>query len=174
MSRRIAASLVLKSTYVAGRHRTTSPLRPVAPSSSRHHVSEPAGFASDATWGQNTSGPHGHALGHCCLSLTLQDFAHLGQLYLDDFVVSGEQMVPSDWVDAVAQPGVGANYSLQFWLPSGHDQEFIARGAFSNYLWTDTARGFTVAQFGTPPPRDALSTAEHAAAMRAIGDALTD
>ena len=77
-------------------------------------------------------------------------------------------------VDAVAQPGVGANYSLQFWLPSGHDQEFIARGAFSNYLWTDTARGFTVAQFGTPPPRDALSTAEHAAAMRAIGDALTD
>ena len=135
---------------------------------------QPAGFASDATWGQNTSGPHGHALGHCCLSLTLQDFAHLGQLYLDDFVVSGEQMVPSDWVDAVAQPGVGANYSLQFWLPSGHDQEFIARGAFSNYLWTDTARGFTVAQFGTPPPRDALSTAEHAAAMRAIGDALTD
>ena len=135
---------------------------------------QPAGFASDATWGQNTSGSGGHALGHCCLSLTLQDFAHLGQLYLDDFVVSGEQMVPSDWVDAVAQPGVGANYSLQFWLPPGHDQEFIARGAFSNYLWTDTARGFTVAQFGTPPPRDALSTAEHAAAMRAIGDALTD
>ena len=92
----------------------------------------------------------------------------------DDFILNGEQIVPSDWVDAVAQPGVGANYSLQFWLPSGHDQEFIARGAFSNYLWTDTARGFTVAQFGTPPPRDALSTAEHAAAMRAIGDALTD
>lgn len=134
---------------------------------------QPAGFASDATWGQNTNGPDGHALGHCCLSLTLQDFAHLGQLYLDDFILNGEQIVPSDWVDAVAQPGVGANYSLQFWLPSGHDQEFIARGAFSNYLWTDTARGFTVAQFGTPPPREALSTAEHAAAMRAIGDALT-
>lgn len=135
---------------------------------------QPAGFASDATWGQNTSGSGGHALGHCCLSLTLQDFAHLGQLYLDDFVIGGEQMVPADWVDAVAQPGISSEYSLQFWLPSGHDQEFIARGAFSNYLWIDAARGFTVAQFGTPPPRSALSTSEHAAAIRALGDAVTN
>ena len=135
---------------------------------------QPAGFASNATWGQNTSGSDGHALGHCCLSLTLQDFAHLGQLYLDEFVIGGEQMVPADWVGAVAQPGVSGEYSLQFWLPSGHDQEFIARGAFSNYLWIDTARGFTVAQFGTPPPRDALSNSEHTAAMRAIGDAVTN
>ena len=134
---------------------------------------QPAGFTSDATWGQNTLAPDGHALGHCCLSPTLQDFAHLGPLYLDDFVIDGEQIVPPDWVDSVAQPQVGANYSLQFWLPDGSDQEFMAVGAFSNYLWIDKARGFTVAQFGTPPPRDALSGAEHAAAMRAIGDAVT-
>lgn len=134
---------------------------------------QPAGFAGDATWGQNTPGPEGHALGHCCLSLTLQDFAHLGQLYLDDLVIDGEQAVPADWVDNVTQPQVGGNYSLQFWLPEGFDQEFMAVGAFSNYLWIDRARGFTVAQFGTPPPRDALSGAEHAAAMRAIGDAVT-
>jgi len=134
---------------------------------------QPAGFASDATWGQNTAGPEGHALGHCCLSLTLQDFAHLGQLYLEDLVIDGEQVVPADWVENVAEPGVGDNYSLQFWLPPDHDQEFMALGAFSNYLWIDKARGFTVAHFGTPPPREALSDAEYAAAMRALGDAVS-
>lgn len=134
---------------------------------------QPAGFAGDATWGQHEPGPDGHALGHCCLSLTLQDFAHLGQLYLEDLVIDGQQVVPADWVDSVAQPQVGDNYSLQFWLPEDFDQEFMALGAFSNYLWIDKARGFTVAQFGTPPPRDALADAEFAAAMRALGDVVT-
>ncbi len=96
----------------------------------------------------------------------------MGQLYLEDQVINGQQTVPDDWVDSVAQPQAGANYSLQFWLPQGSAGEFFARGAFGNYLWIDTERGFAVAQFATQLGRDALSGDEVAAAMRALGDAV--
>jgi hypothetical protein len=32
-------------------------------------------------------------------------------------------------------------YSFQWWLPMGYDQEFIAAGAFGQYIWTDRKRG---------------------------------
>lgn len=40
-------------------------------------------------------------------------------------------------------------YSFQFWLPRDYDQEFIAKGAFGQYMCTDRKRGFVVAQFST-------------------------
>jgi hypothetical protein len=40
-------------------------------------------------------------------------------------------------------------YSFQFWLPLNYDQEFIAKGAMGQYLWTDRKNGFVVAQFST-------------------------
>ena len=134
---------------------------------------EPAGFAGDATWGQNQPRTEGNALGHCCLSLRLQEFAHLGQFYLEKGMIDGQQIVPADWVDSVAQPQSAPSYSFQFWLPQDSDQEFYASGAFDNYLWIDTARGFTVAQFGTQVGALGLSSTERDAAMRAIGDAVT-
>lgn len=134
---------------------------------------QPAGFAGEATWGQNQPGTEGKALGHCCLSLRLQEFAHLGQFYLEDGIIDGEQIVPPDWIDSVAQPQSSPFYSFQFWLPEDPDQEFYASGAFSNHLWIDKARGFTVAQFGTQLGVLALSSAEREAAMRALGDAVT-
>jgi hypothetical protein len=40
-------------------------------------------------------------------------------------------------------------YSFQFWLPLNYDQEFIAKGAFGQHLWTDRKNKFVVAQFST-------------------------
>jgi CubicO group peptidase (beta-lactamase class C family) len=134
---------------------------------------QPAGFAGDATWGQDQPGADGHAHGGIGLSLRLQEFAHLGQFYLEDLMIDGQQTVPADWVDSVAQPQVGDNYSLQFWLPRDSDREFYSAGAFGNYCWIDKARGFTVAQFATQVSWQALSKAEFFAAMRALGDAVT-
>jgi CubicO group peptidase (beta-lactamase class C family) len=122
---------------------------------------EPGGFGV-AKWGLDHSG---HAMGHCCLSLRLEDFAHLGQLYLEGLVLRGAPTVADDWIDSVEraqapfqEPGVDAEgnprpgYSFQFWLPPGYDQEFMAAGAFGQYLWIDRKRGFAVAQFSTGPP----------------------
>jgi hypothetical protein len=124
---------------------------------------EPGGFGA-AQWGLDH---HGHAMGHCCLSVRLQDFANLGQLYLDDLVINGQSVVNDDWIYRVenaqaefqepryvqpegdGEPTLSEGYSFQFWLPLDYDQEFIAKGAFGQYLWTDRKNGFVVAQFST-------------------------
>ena len=124
---------------------------------------EPGGFGA-AQWGMDH---HGHAMGHCCLSVRLQDFANLGQLYLDDLVINGEPVVNDDWIGMVEkaqapfqeprysqsnedeEPKLAEGYSFQFWLPLDYDQEFIAKGAFGQYLWTDRKNEFVVAQFST-------------------------
>ena len=40
------------------------------------------GFSSDAQWSIDGAG---NRLGQCCLSVTLQDFAHLGQIHLEKY-----------------------------------------------------------------------------------------
>ena len=143
---------------------------------------ERGGFSAAATWAQHAEGDAGHAFGHCCLAMRLQDFAHLGQLYLEDLVLGGTQTVPDDWFEMVANPhapfqeprvnpesgSVRMGYSFQFWLPPDHDNEFVASGAFGQELWIDRSRGFVVAQFATSD----TPSGEYVAAMRALGDAV--
>ncbi|MGI9284436.1 MAG: hypothetical protein ACR2P1_03555 [Pseudomonadales bacterium] len=123
---------------------------------------ESGGFGA-AQWGLDH---HGHAMGHCCLSVRLQDFANLGQLYLEDLVINGEAKVNDDWIGMVEnaqapfqepryhqqdeeEAKLLEGHSFQFWLLLDYDQEFIAKGAFGQYLWTDRKNKFVVAQFST-------------------------
>lgn len=120
------------------------------------------GFGGDATWGLDGSG---HAMGHCCLSLRLVDFAHLGQLYVEDLRLNGEQTVHMDWFAMVEHPqaafqkpgfdeagNMEHGYSVQFWIPHEYNQEFMAAGAFGQYLWIDRRQGTVVAQFSVGQP----------------------
>jgi len=146
---------------------------------------EPFGFGK-AQWGLDS---HGHATGHFALALTLQDFAHLGQLYLEDLRLNGKPTVSDDWFERVAnaqapfqepseddEGNLGEGYSFQFWLPANYDQEFMASGAFGNYLWIDRKRGFVVAQFsiGGSGGRAGAGAEEKAAVMRALGTFVID
>lgn len=70
----------------------------------------------------------------------------------------------------VFQPQAAGNDSLQFWLPRDFNREFMALGAFDEYVWIDYARGFVVAQFSTG---GVVSSSEFEAAIRALGDAVT-
>ena len=141
---------------------------------------EPFGF-NEAQWGLDS---HGHATGHFALSLSLQDFAHLGQIYLEDLKLNGEPTVSDDWFDLVSnaqspahEPRVNEKgeieegYSFQFWLPANYDQEFMASGAFRQYLWIDRKRGFVAAQFsiGGELGQSGISAEEKEAVMRALG-----
>ena len=141
---------------------------------------EPFGFR-EAQWGLDS---HGHATGHFALSLTLQDFAHLGQLYLEDLKLNGQPTVSDDWFDMVAnaqapshEPSVDdegkitEGYSFQFWLPADYDQEFMAAGAFGQYLWIDRKRDFVAAQFslGGEMGQPGISAKEKEVVMRALG-----
>jgi CubicO group peptidase (beta-lactamase class C family) len=141
---------------------------------------EPFGFGA-AQWGTDA---HGHATGHFALSLTLQDFAHLGQLYLEDLKLNGEPTVSDDWFEMVAKAhtpshephptkkgNVTQGYSFQCWLPLDYDQEFLALGAFGQYLWIDRKHEFAVAQFsiGGAPGKTGANAKEFAVVMRALG-----
>ncbi|MCZ6680044.1 MAG: serine hydrolase [Candidatus Poribacteria bacterium] len=141
---------------------------------------EPFGF-NEAQWGLDS---HGHATGHFALSLTLQDFAHLGQIYLEDLKLNGQPTVSDDWFELVAnaqspshEPSVddegkiAEGYSFQFWLPADYDQEFMAVGAFGQYLWIDRKRDFVAAQFsiGGERGQHGISSNEKEAVMRALG-----
>lgn len=141
---------------------------------------QPFGFSSDAIWSENAAGAEQNVFAHCCIAPTLQDFAHLGQIYLDGLELGEELVVPDGWLDDVARPqepfqtpqvdpetgDVSLGYSYQFWLPPEGQDEFIALGAFGQYLWIDRRRRFVVAQFSITDP----SPNEYVAAMRAIGD----
>ena len=141
-------------------------------------------FGGDATWGLDGSG---HAMGHCCLSLRLEEFAHLGQLYVEDLVMEGKKTVRDDWFSMVEHPQAPfqeprvseageaqRGYSVQFWIPHDYDQEFIAAGAFEQYLWIDRRQGTVVAQFSTGQPmlftqgETGASPEEFAAVMRTL------
>jgi CubicO group peptidase (beta-lactamase class C family) len=62
-------------------------------------------------------------------------------------------------------------------LPANYDQEFLADGAFGQYLWIDRKQKFVVAQFSTGQPitstgeTGAEGEEEMAAVMRALGQA---
>jgi CubicO group peptidase (beta-lactamase class C family) len=139
---------------------------------------EPGGFAGTATWSKHADGDAGVNFGHCCLQVRLQDFAHLGQLYLDDLKVDGVPLAPAGWVDLVMAPQAPfqepadqpRGYAMQWWVPRDYDGEAIALGAFGQILWVDRKRGVVVAQVaahGNNPP----SSEEENAVFRAIAAA---
>ena len=145
---------------------------------------ERGGFGGDASWGLDGVG---HAMGHLSLSVRLEEFANLGQLYVEDLKLNGEQSVPDDWFSMVENPqgdfqetsfdeagNQREGYSVQFWIPHDYDQEFIAAGAFGQYLWIDRRQGTVVAQFSVGEPmlftdgEDHITPQEFAAVMRTL------
>jgi CubicO group peptidase (beta-lactamase class C family) len=136
----------------------------------------PGGFSSDAQWSVDGEGI---PFGQMALSVTLQDFAHFGQLQLEDLVLDGRKVVKDDWLDMVQnaqapfqEPRIMEDgsyrdgYSLQWWLPVGYDQEFIARGAGDQYMYVNKKDNYVVAQFSAEAP---VSKKEEVTFYRAVG-----
>lgn len=136
----------------------------------------PGGFSSDAQWSVDVDG---NPFGQMALSVTLQDFAHFGQIHLEDLVLQGSQIVNPDWLDMIQhaqapfqEPHITAEgrwvdgYSLQWWLPVNYDQEFIARGAGQQYLYVNKRDNYVVAQFSG---QGNVSRKEEIAFYRGVG-----
>jgi CubicO group peptidase (beta-lactamase class C family) len=143
---------------------------------------EPIGMAGDAFWSQHAPGDAGNAFGHACLCPRLLEFAHLGQLYIQDGVWNDERLLPEGFVAASGVPHAPTHepregergYGYQWWIPWRSNCESMAAGAFGQMIWLDTRRRVAVAQFGAQSG-DAPQTPEDThAAMRAIVDAVTE
>ena len=114
------------------------------------------------TWLTDSKSEDGKELGYCCLQVTLQDYALLGQLYLDGGVAraTGTRVVPADWPAFVAtppqeshEPGSagrpdGHGYGHHFWVPDGGTGEFYMSGYNGQVVWIDPARQVVVAMTG--------------------------
>jgi len=89
-------------------------------------IVDPAGFAGGLFWMVD---PRGGNIGGCCLSLTLADYARMGQFVLE----GGKGVVPEGWfaeatASAVAFGQSGFGYGYQWWTyPQG---AFGAQGIF--------------------------------------------
>lgn len=96
-------------------------------------VWRPYGMEQDAFW---MIDPSGHEVSGCCLSVSLRDYARMGQLALE----GGKGVVPANWFAESTRPhadiGVpGRGYGYQWWTyPEGR---FGAQGIFGQTIRVD-------------------------------------
>lgn len=93
-------------------------------------VWKPQGMEQDAAW---MIDPSGHEIGGCCLSISLRDYARMGQFALE----GGHGVVPPTWFAEATRPHAtvregGFGYGYQWWtLPGG---AFSGSGIFGQTL----------------------------------------
>lgn len=93
------------------------------------------------------------------LNLIARDFIKIGELYRNDGVWNGQQVVPSAWVKASITadaphlvPGkpwlsdhtLPFGYGYQWWLPASQDGEFTALGIYNQVVYGDRSKGVVI------------------------------
>ena len=121
----------------------------------RDKLWEPIGAEADAFWIVDREGAEFAGGG---LNAVLRDYARLGQLYLNNGVWNGVQIVPADWVKASVTPDAPhvmpgqrassdspSGYGYQWWVPdlSG---AYTAIGIYNQYVFVDPAAGLVIAK----------------------------
>lgn len=132
----------------------------------------PYGMDQDAIWVDDVAG---HERGGCCMSMTLRDYARIGQFMLDDGVIDGERVLPEGWVaDATAEhvkfpPGkTNTGYGYFWWLiPDGYE----AAGIFGQNIIIYPKERLVIAINSAWPSADAD---ELWAAQEAFGRAIRE
>lgn len=144
---------------------------------------QPMGMEADADIALDRAGT-GMADGG--LSATLRDFARFGQMYLDQGIGNGRQVVPAAWVRACRtgsnekfnDPAFGGRqphqaYSRQWWIRDLRKGTAMARGIHGQLIYIDPTRDLVAAKVSSwPTARNAERLADTLAMIDAIGAAL--
>ncbi|WP_379921206.1 serine hydrolase domain-containing protein [Erythrobacter sp. R86502] len=107
-------------------------------------IVEPAGFEGDLFWMVD---PRGGNIGGCCLSITLADYARMGQFALE----GGKGIVPDGWFAEATDSAVdfgssGFGYGYQWWTyPQG---TYGAQGIFGQGITLFPDKRVVVAYIG--------------------------
>jgi CubicO group peptidase (beta-lactamase class C family) len=148
---------------------------------------QPMGMQDPAYWLADEKGME-LALGG--LNITLRDYAKFGWLYLHQgrwLNARGEsmQIVPKQWVlDSVTPDAphlqAGENnssssssdgYGYQWWIPTGAEDEFMARGIYGQYIYIDPDQDLVIVKNSANPQYTDKSKnwgAKHLALFRVI------
>ncbi len=80
----------------------------------KERLAEPLGMKQFDWW----EDVNGHTYTFCCIDSTPRDFARFGQLYLQNGVWGGVQLLPQEWVRMTVEETAHAypGYGLQWWL----------------------------------------------------------
>lgn len=85
------------------------------------------------------------------LNLTTRDYARMGEMFRNDGMFQGHQIVPAYWAiestsaSAKTKPGK-LQYGYQWWMPSdAAPGEFLALGIYSQYVYVNKAAGVVIA-----------------------------
>lgn len=132
----------------------------------------PYGMEQDAIWVDDVAG---HERGGCCMSMTLRDYARIGQFMLDDGVIDGKRVLPEGWVaDSTAEHvkfpegSTNTGYGYFWWLiPNGYE----AAGIFGQNIIIYPKERLVIAINSAWPSADAD---ELWAAQEAFGRAIRD
>lgn len=110
-------------------------------------VWKPYGMEQDAFWMVD---PTGHEVSGCCLSVSLRDYARMGQFALE----GGAGLVPAGWIADATRPhvpldGAGFGYGYQWWTyPGGL---YGAQGIFGQGIVVDPKTRTVIAISGAWP-----------------------
>jgi CubicO group peptidase (beta-lactamase class C family) len=117
---------------------------------------EPLGMNAAGYWLVDKTGKE---MAFAGLNLIARDFIKIGELYRNDGVWNGQQVVPSAWVKASITadaphlvPGkpwlsdhtLPFGYGYQWWLPASQDGEFTALGIYNQVVYGDRSKGVVI------------------------------
>ena len=115
----------------------------------------PYGMEQDAVWMVDVAG---HERGGCCMSMTLRDYARIGQFMLEDGVANGQRVLPEGYMaDASAlhvkfDQGLYTGYGYFLWLVEGG---YEAAGIFGQNIIVYPGEGLVIAINSAWPSADA-------------------
>ncbi|MEN8891676.1 serine hydrolase domain-containing protein [Planktotalea arctica] len=88
------------------------------------------------------------------LNLRTRDYARMGQMFLQNGMYNGRQIVPAGWVAGSTVPSAPTSageygYGYQWWMPKdGRPGEFLARGVYGQYIYINRPLGVVIATNG--------------------------
>lgn len=108
--------------------------------------------ATEAFW--NTYKKDDLIRGYCCLNAKAKDFAKFAQLYLNDGVWNGEQILPKGWVSFVTEykgknPNNKAFTFYRHWFPSTDGKgDYTAQGFNGQFIYINPLKDLIIIRLG--------------------------
>ncbi len=85
------------------------------------------------------------------LNIRTRDYAKFGQMFLQNGMYDGQQIVPADWVAASTVPSANTSegalhYGYQWWMPKDpREGEFFGIGVYGQYIYINRPAGVVIA-----------------------------
>lgn len=119
---------------------------------------KPLGMEAPALWSLDREG--GAEKAFCCISARARDFARFGRLYLDGGQLAGARIVPREWSQPAAFPGMRTldqyMHRHLWWFPEGTHGDYYAYGHNGQYLYVNPAARTVIVKFSETDNQDPL------------------